>query len=84
MIKIRISTCHHILYFIWSILGKYVLGMKFMYFCMNSDLQCKYEKSPMPRSVARMDSRITHRDLSILNKLSWLNQTKCKLHWFIQ
>ena len=24
MIKIRISTCHHILYFIWSILGKYV------------------------------------------------------------
>ena len=31
MIKIRISTCHHILYFIWSILGKYVLGIKFMY-----------------------------------------------------
>ena len=29
MIKIRISTCRHILYFIWSILGKYVLGIKF-------------------------------------------------------
>ena len=76
MIKIRISTCHHILYFIWSILGKCVLGIKFMFVLI------RFEFRSSIRSVARMDSRITyihtHRDLSILNRLPLLNY-ECNL-----